>query len=124
MRAHRGFTIIELMVVMAIVALLASVVAPRYFRHIDKARESVLHQNLFVVRDAIDKYYADTGKYPASLQALVDAKYLRALPEDPLTGRTDTWRIVAPANKELGNLYDLHSAAPGMASNGTAYASW
>jgi len=123
-RQARAFTIIELMIVMAVIALLASVVTPRYFKHVERAKESTLRQNLFATRDAIDKYFSDTGKYPETLQALVDAHYLRALPEDPISGRNDAWLIVAPANADLGAVYDLHSAAQDTSSDGSRYANW
>ena len=89
MHARRGFTLIELIVVMAIVALLASIVAPRYFRSVDNAREATLKTSLNVMRDAIDKYMADQGRYPGSLQELAQRRYLRAVPQDPVTGRDD-----------------------------------
>lgn len=119
-----GFTIIELMVVMAILALLVGIVAPRYFQHLDQARESVLKQNLHITRDAIDKFFADRGRYPDSLQALVDARYLRQLPEDPITGRTDGWLLVAPKDATQGAVFDIRSTAQGKGLDGRAYASW
>lgn len=120
---QRGFTIVELIVVMAILGLLVSMVAPRYFQHVDRAREAALRQNLYVTRDAIDKYHADTGKYPASLQALVDARYIRTLPEDPMTGRSDTWVLIAPADASKGAVFDLRSGAKGRSLEGQDYAS-
>jgi general secretion pathway protein G len=123
-KRNRGFTIIELMVVMAVIGLLMSVVVPRYFKQIDKARESALKQNLYVMRDAIDKHFADRDRYPETLDALVAAKYLRRIPEDPLTQRVDSWVLVAPENKALGAVYDVKSGAAGKASDGSVYASW
>jgi general secretion pathway protein G len=120
----RGFTVIELMVVLAVIGLLMGVVVPRYFQHIDRAKESTLKHNLFVLRDAIDKYFADNGKYPESLVALADAKYIRAVPEDPITQRKDGWTLVAPTNKDLDGVYDVKSSAPGNARDGSAYAQW
>jgi general secretion pathway protein G len=127
MRSHRfvrGFTIIELMVVMAVIGLLMSVVVPRYFKQVDKAQESTLKQNLFVLRDAIDKHYADKEHYPENLAALVEGKYLRRVPVDPLTGRSDSWVLVPPENKSLGGVFDIRSGASGRATDGSAYASW
>jgi general secretion pathway protein G len=125
----RGFTMIELMVVMTLVALLLTIVAPRFLSQIDRAREDVLRNNLKEARAAIDHYYTDTGKYPDSLRRLVEQRYLRALPVDPLTGRTDNWVLVAPTNASAGGaapaaIYDLHSSATGRARDGSVYATW
>jgi len=121
---RRGFTLVELMVVMAIVALLLAIALPRYFGHLEKARETVLRQDLATMRDAIDKYHGDRGRYPDSLQELAAARYLRAVPVDPLTDRGDTWQVVAPEGGETGAVYDVKSGAPGKARDGTAYADW
>jgi general secretion pathway protein G len=121
---HAGFTLIELVVVMAIIALLVALAAPRYFHSIDRSKETVLKANLAQTRNALDKYYGDNGKYPDSLEMLVEKKYLRGLPYDPLTDSRTTWVIVPPKNSDTGNVYDLHSTAEGNASDGTAYASW
>jgi general secretion pathway protein G len=123
-RAKRGFTLVELMVVMAIIALLLALALPRYFSHLENSRETILKQDLAVMRDAIDKYHGDTGRYPDSLDALVSARYLRALPVDPITERTDTWQIVAPSGDEAGAVYDIRSGAPGNARDGSPYADW
>ena len=120
----RGFTLIELLVVMTIVALLLAVALPRYFGHLEKSREAILRQDLAVMRGAIDTYHGDTGRYPESLDALVDARYLRALPVDPITERTDTWQIVAPSGGESGGVYDVRSGAPGTARDGSRYGDW
>lgn len=109
---------------MAIVALLLSLALPRYFNHIDNARETILKQDLAVMRDAIDKYHGDRGRYPESLDELVSARYLRAVPVDPLTDRADTWQLVEPPDGETGGVYDVHSGAPGTGREGTAYAEW
>lgn len=123
-RRMPGFTLIELLVVMAIIATLLSLVTPRYFHSVDKAKESVLRENLFQIRDAIDKYYGDKGKYPDSLQELADKKYLRKMPLDPITDRTDTWVIVAPTDRAQGNMSDVKSGAAGKAADGSLYAEW
>lgn len=120
----RGFTLIELLVVMVIVATLLSLVAPRYFKHVDRSKEIVLRQNLLQVRDVIDKFYADTNKYPDTLDELVEKRYLRSLPLDPIADSTDTWTFVAPKNGEPGAVYDIKSGAPGTASDGTNFADW
>jgi general secretion pathway protein G len=123
MRA-RGFTLIELLVVMAIVALLLMLALPRYFNHLESSRETILKQDLAVMRDAIDKYHGDRGRYPESLHELVSARYLRALPVDPITERDDTWQMVAPSGDAAGTLYDIRSGAPGTAHDGSSYADW
>lgn len=120
----RGFTLVELMVVMAIVALLLALALPRYFNHLESARETILRQDLAVMRDAIDKYHGDRGRYPDSLEALVSARYLRSLPVDPITERADTWQIVAPPGDAAGAVYDVRSGAPGEGREGTPYAEW
>jgi len=121
---HRGFTLIELLVVMAIVATLLSIAAPRYFEHLERTRESTLRQSLVVMRDAIDKYKADTGQWPADLQALVTKRYLRAVPRDPITDSAETWRVVPPPEGEGTGMYDVKSGADGTAKDGTAYGDW
>lgn len=120
----RGFTLVEVLVVMAVVALLLSLVAPRYFASVDQAREAALKSNLRSMRDAIDKHVADTGKYPASLDVLVKGRYLREVPIDPITERTDTWSVVAHPDRLTQGVYDVRSGAAGVASKGEAYASW
>ena len=120
----RGFTLIELLVVMTIIALLLALALPRYFNHLESSRETILRQDLAVMRDAIDKYHADTGRYPDSIEALVNARYLRALPEDPITERSDTWQTVAPSDAATGAVYDIKSGAPGTSRDGSAYADW
>lgn len=116
---ERGFTLIELMAVMAIVALLVSLVAPRYFGTLARAEETVLRQNLLQMRDAIDKYYGDHARYPNALEELVALRYLRAIPVDPLTGSSQTWIVVAPAPGLAGKIFDVRSGARGRASDGT-----
>lgn len=120
----RGFTLVELMVVMAIVALLLALALPRYFNHLENSRETILRQDLATMRDAIDKFHGDRGRYPDSLEELVSARYLRALPVDPITDRADTWQTVAPEGEAAGAVYDIKSGAPGTARDGSAYADW
>lgn len=122
----RGFTLIELIVVMAIVALLASIAAPRYFNSLSKSRETALLQSLTTMRDAIDQYAADKGRYPESLQDLAQARYLREVPEDPLTSRRDTWvELPPPADMQAsGRLWDVRSGAAGRSADGRLYADW
>lgn len=117
LRRH-GFTLIELLVVMAVVALLLSIAAPRYFNHVEKARENSLRQSLAVMRDALDKYEADRGVPPASLEELIERNYLRQIPEDPYTSRRDTWVLLPPP--EGGNsVFDIRTPAEGSTADGT-----
>jgi len=109
---------------MAIIALLLAIALPRYFNHLEKSRETILKQDLAVMRDAIDKYHGDRGRYPDSLDELVSARYLRSLPVDPITERPDTWQILAPSGDEAGAVYDVRSGAPGNARDGSPYADW
>jgi general secretion pathway protein G len=120
---RRGFTLIELLIVMAIMAVLLTVALPRYFQSVERSREVALQQSLNVVRDAIDKYYADRGKYPDSLSDLVQARYLRSMPVDPVTGDGDAWVIVSPPPGTLGggSVYDVRSGAPGKTLDGKAF---
>ncbi|WP_231409817.1 type IV pilin protein [Ralstonia solanacearum] len=120
---RRGFTLIELMVVMAVIALLTTIALPHYFKHVDTAKERVLRANLETARDAIDKFYADRNQYPASLAELVTQRYLKTLPMDPITDRADSWKLLTAPGGEPG-VYDLHSGAPGKSMDGTPYADW
>lgn len=120
-----GFTVIELLVVLAAIALLVSVAAPRYVQHLDRAREVALKDQLRATRLAIDQFWADHGRYPDDLQELVARRYLNRLPIDPLNEDSATaWNVTPPPPGRHGRLYDLHSAAPGTAPDGTPYASW
>lgn len=109
---------------MAIVSLLVSIVAPKYFNSVSKAEEAVLRENLLLIRDSLDKYKADIGVYPDSLQDLVTKKYLRKLPYDPVAKSDRQWIIVPPAEPSNGKVYDIKSGAKGKALNGSPYASW
>ena len=120
----KGFTLIELLVVMAIIATLLSLTMPRYFHSVDKSKEVALQADLNGLRDAIDKYFGDNGKYPETLDDLVVKKYVRSIPPDPLTGSNQTWVIIAPDASAQGKVYDIKSGAPGNAIDGTPYAQW
>lgn len=120
----KGFTLIELLVVLGIVALLLTLAVPRYFPSIDKSKEVVLADNLNKMRQVLDQYYADTGRYPDSLGQLVEKKYLRALPYDPLTDSDASWILVPPEDSTKGGVYNLHSGAPGNDRSGKPYAEW
>ena len=119
-----GFTLIELLVVMVIIAILVSIAAPRYFNSVEKSKEAVLKEDLSTLRDAIDKYYGDSGKYPDTLDDLVSKKYLRKVPVDPITDRANTWVVVPPEDADKGGVYDLHSGASGNGRDGTPYNAW
>lgn len=121
---RNGFTLIELLVVMSIIALLLTIAAPRYFHSVDKAKEAVLKENLLQMRNAIDQFYADRGNYPSRLEDLVDKKYLRSVPQDPLTESRTTWVIVVPHDAEMSGIYDVKSGAPGVALDGSLYSDW
>ena len=119
-----GFTLIELLVVFAIIALLLTIAVPRYFNSLDRSKEAVLKENLYQMRDAIGKYYADKGKYPDSLDALATDKYLHKVPLDPLTESATTWIVVAPQDAQKSGVYDVRSGAPGKALDGSEFSTW
>lgn len=119
----RGFTLIELLVVMAIIATLLSIVAPRYFTSVDRAKETVLKQNLAIMRDAIDKYFSDTGKYPPSLQQLVDERYIRTIPLDPVMEQP-VWAEIPPPGEDMEGVYDVRTTSDKQALDGTFYEKW
>ena len=123
-RYSTGFTLIELLVVMAIIATLLSIVSPRYFNSIDKAKETVLRQDLAIMRDAIDKFYSDMGSYPITLDELVERRYLRSIPIDPLTESNETWVEMPPFNEEEEGVYDVISGYNGQALDGSYYEEW
>lgn len=117
-----AFTLIELLVVLAIVASLLTLAVPRYFQSIDKSKETILAENLRITRETIDKFYGDTGRYPESLEELVEKKYLRALPVDPITENNTAWQIIAPEDSDKGKVFDIKSTAPGKNRDGIPYA--
>lgn len=123
-RALFGFTLVELLVVLAIIALLLTIAAPKYFNSIEKSKDATLKQSLSVLRESIDKFYADTGRYPKTLDDLVERKYIRKLPVDPITESNITWVYDAPEPPLEGDIADIHSGAIGAAKDGTPYASW
>jgi general secretion pathway protein G len=123
-RRRTGFTLIELLVVMSIIALLLALAVPRYFHSVSRAREAVLKENLTLIRDALDKHYADTGSYPANMEALVARKYLRKVPEDPVTESASTWVLIPPEKAQKGGVFDVRSGAPGNSLSGDAYSTW
>jgi general secretion pathway protein G len=124
-----GFTLIEVLVVVSLVVLLASIGMNQYRNSVQFGREAVLKEDLFRMRDAIDQYHADKGKYPQSLEDLVSDGYLREVPKDPITGSSDTWQTV-PAEPDPTNasaepgIYDVKSGSEAQALDGTQYADW
>jgi general secretion pathway protein G len=128
-RTSRGFTLMELLIVMTIIGILASIAVPSYQRSSIRAREAVLQEDLYQVRRAIDAYYSDHAKYPDSLDDLVQSKYLRDIPSDPFTHSDETWETVPPepsAEGELppGEVFDIHSGSELVGLNGVPYKEW
>jgi len=119
-----GFTLIELIIVMAIIATLLTIAVPRYYASLDRSKEAVLKENLYQMRDSIGKYYADKGKYPATLDALASDKYLRKVPVDPITESAESWVVVPPQDPEKGGVFDVKSGAQGKALDGTEFSTW
>ena len=113
MKKLKGFTLVELMVVLTVIALLLSVVVPEYIGRLRRAEEAVLQENLTLMRDALDKHYADAGRYPGSLEELVAKRYLRSIPKDPFTQSASTWVPVPPQDTRKGNVWDVKSGAKG-----------
>ena len=123
-QGEQGFTLIELLVVLAIISTLLTLAVPRYFSSLQKSKEVVMKENLWIMRDALDKYYGDVGKYPDQLEDLATKKYLRAIPIDPITDTSTTWRVIPPDDPEKGGVYDVKSGAEGTATGGSPYSEW
>ena len=122
---RKGFTLLELLVVMAIIATLLTIAVPRYFRSLERSREAVLRQDLVALRESIDRFYGDTGKYPPTLAVLVEKHYLRSIPVDPIARASDKWVVVNNSeDPEDDGIKDVKSGAEGMAENGVPYAEW
>ncbi|HEX7221123.1 MAG TPA: prepilin-type N-terminal cleavage/methylation domain-containing protein [Burkholderiales bacterium] len=121
---RKGFTLIELLIVLAIVAVLLTIAVPRYYASLDRSKEAVLKENLWQMRDAIGKYYADKGKYPQTLESLASDKYLRKVPLDPITESATTWLVVSPDDPQKGGVFDVRSGAPGKALDGSEFSTW
>ena len=124
MRREKGFTLLELMVVMAIIATLMTIALPRYFNSLAASKETTLRQSLSAMREALDHYYGDTGHYPDSLDQLVEQRYLRNSPMDPISERSDLWVLVAPPDGVAGGVADVKSGASGRARDGSLYSEW
>lgn len=121
---RHGFTLIELLVVMVIISILLTLAVPRYFGSMEKSREAVLRENLELMRSSLDKYYGDAGRYPDTLGELVEKRYLRRIPQDPITGSATTWVSLPPEAPVQGNVYDIRSGAPGSGLDGSPYSEW
>jgi general secretion pathway protein G len=121
-KAEGGFTLVELMIVVAIVGILATISVPSYRTSLIKARETVLRQDLFTIREVLDQHRADQGKYPSSLGALVAAGYLRGIPKDPFTNSTATWQEISDPTE--GGVFDVYSGSDLLGTNGIAYNQW
>ena len=113
MKHRSGFTLVELIVVLAVIALLLAVAVPDYVGRTKRAEEAVLQENLAVMRDALDKHYADAGRYPDTLEELVAKRYLRSIPKDPFTQSNASWVPVPPADPKKGGVFDIQSSAKG-----------
>lgn len=127
-RSHRrrrsGFTLLELLVVLTIIATLLTLAAPRFFQHVGTAKEAALRETLQTTRAVIDQFYGDNGRYPESLDELVERRYLRAAPFDPITESATTWSVEPVPEDFEGSVYDLKSGASGVGRNGVPYAEW
>ena len=129
-RAERGFTLIEMLIVVALIGILATIAVGQYQRAIVRAKEAALHENLFVMRSQISNYFADKGEYPFDLQSLVDEKYLKKIPRDPITRSADTWVVThsdVGDEEDISNeqgIEDVHSGADALSLDGGPYADW
>ena len=127
-RRETGWTLVELLVVLSLVAVLASMAMSSYSTAVTRSREAVLKEDLFRMRDAIDQHFADRNEYPEGLQSLVTAGYLRTIPDDPFTGSNTSWQSIPadydPSNPMVPGLFDVKSGAQGLAIDGSAYADW
>jgi general secretion pathway protein G len=129
MKRESGFTLIELLVVISMITILAAMGMVQYRNTIRRTEETTLKHDLFHMRDAIDQYYADKGKYPPSLDSLVSDGYMRKIPEDPITKSSTTWQTIPaepdPANPSADTgVYDVKSGAQGTSLDGSAYSDW
>ena len=122
---QKGFTLIEMLIVISLIGILASIATPNFQRYIIRAKEASLRRTLFVLRDVIDQYYGDHGRYPDSLEDLAEGKYIRSVPKDPFTNSTSTWVIIPPeGSAEEGGVYDVHSGSYLVSLQGVPYNEW
>jgi general secretion pathway protein G len=122
----RGFTLIEILIVIMIIGILATLAQPSFHRALTSAREATLKEDLFVLRDVIDQFYADNGKYPQTLTDLVEKGYIRRIPKDPLTGSPESWVLVQATDEQgqQAGIYDVRSGSEAQASDGSSYNEW
>jgi len=128
-KGQAGFTLVEMLVVVALIGIVAAIAVGQYGRAIDRAREATLRENLFVMRTQINNYFADKGRYPYDLHALVDDKYLRAVPQDPVTQSADTWDVIMNevSDQDISTepgIVDVRSGASGVSLDGTLFSDW
>ena len=123
-RRGRGFTLIEMLVVMVVIAMLLTIAVPRYLRSLERSKETVLKQDLSAMRESIDHFYGDTGKFPETLAVLVEKRYLRAIPVDPIVKSAEKWVATLAEDPEDTGVKDVHSGAEGAGQNGVPYALW
>ena len=121
---NKGYTLIEMMTVIAIISILATIAVPSFQKSIVRAKEASLRNSLFILRDVIDQYYADQGNYPQSLDVLMEKRYIRAIPQDPFTGSSDTWILIPAEGEGLSGIYDVHSGSDKISLYGTPYNEW
>jgi general secretion pathway protein G len=131
LKDKKGFTLLELMIVIAIIGILASLAQPMFKTAVLKSKEAALREDLFNLRNVIDQYYADTGKYPDALQDLVTKGYMRGIPADPFTGSNESWETVpftgeqdSTSEEDVGGIYDVHSSNEAVGLNGKPYNEW
>lgn len=125
MQRNKAFTLIEMLVVLAILAMLLTIVTPKFMHVLQHGKETTLKQDLFQMREAIDKFYSDKSRYPDTLQQLIDLQYLKHIPEDPFTESAQTWVVTPPPDvSEIGLVYDIHSGSNAVAADGSVYAQW
>ena len=125
-RAPRGFTLIEILIVVMIIGILVTLAQPSFHRAVSSAKEATLKEDLFVLRDVIDQYYADNGKYPQALTELVEKGYIRRMPKDPLTGSAESWVLVQATDEQgqQAGVYDVRSGSEAVAGDGSKYSDW
>lgn len=124
MKNSKGVTLFEMLTVIAIMGILASIATPSFMRSRIRAREASLQRTLFILRDVIDQHYADHGQYPDTLGALVDGKYIRAVPMDPFTNSSETWILISPEGEETTGVFDVHSGSNLISLTGVPYNEW
>lgn len=121
-----GFTLIELLIVITIIGILVTLAQPSYQRAVTAAKEATLKEDLFILRDTIDQFYADNGKYPLALNDLVEKRYIRRVPKDPITGSADTWTLIYFTDEQgqQNGIFDVRSGSDAIALDGMRYSDW